>query len=573
MTINEQLESALAEISKELIDEKVLIQLKHPEDLSHGEYATNLALLLSSRLKRPPLKIAHEIRQKLEDRKISDVTSISVAGPGFINIFLSESHFITQLERVLSGNGLVKSSNLNNKKIMVEYAHPNTHKEMHIGHMRTLITGEAVARLLHSAGAKVFRANYQGDIGPHIAKALYGIEVLTKERDVSLDTIESWSSKEKTHFLGEGYARGNKDYEDNKDAIDNINMQLYAKSSKIAQLYERTRKWNLEYYEEFYSRFAVRFDRLFFESEMAEEGRRIVLEHVGDVFTKENGAVIFKGETYGLHTRVFITTQGYPLYEAKDVANAFKQYEVFPFDLNIHVVASEQKGYFDVVFKALELLDPEKFRGSEYHLSMGMVQLADRKMSSRTGDVLTVDWLLDQVRLKVEELMSDARMESEEKAEVIEQIVIGAVKYSVLKVGTGQDASFDINRSVSLEGDSGPYLQYTYARTQSVIRKTDSKEVKVQFGSYQLAKEEIDLLHHISRFAEIANEAAEKYSPNILCTYLYQLASSFNLFYQKHQILKAEGETRQLRLGVTRGVGNIIKEGLHLLGIESPERM
>jgi arginyl-tRNA synthetase len=202
---------------------------------------------------------------------------------------------------------------------------------------------------------------------------------------------------------------------------------------------------------------------------------------------------------------------------------------------------------------------------------MGMVQLKDRKMSSRTGDVLTVDWLLDQIKERVEQLATEGRISSEDKDQTVEQIVIGAIKYSVLKVGTGQDAAFAIETSVALDGNSGPYIQYTYARTQSVLRKAE--EFAVTGEAKDLAPEERELLRLLSRFPEIVQEAAERLAPNVVCTYLFEVAQAFNLFYQKHQILKADDDARAFRLSLTAATGETVKKGLQLLGIKAPEKM
>jgi arginyl-tRNA synthetase len=457
------------------------------------------------------------------------------------------------------------------KKIMVEYAHPNTHKEMHIGHMRTLITGEALSRIFEASGATVFRANYQGDIGPHVAKALYGIEILMKERGLALAEVEKWNNTAKAHFLGEGYVRGNKDYEAEKEVIDSINTKLYQKDSSIQSLYEKTRGWSLDYYEDFYKRFYTHFDKLFFESEVAQAGKRIVEENVGKVFRVENGATIFPGEHYGLHTRVFITQAGNPTYEGKEMGNAEAEYKAFPFDLKMHIVASEQAGYFQVVFKALDLIDPEKFVGRQHHLSMGMVTLTDRKMSSRTGDVLTVDWLIDQVRARVEKLATEGKISSEKVDETIEMITIGAIKYSVLRGGTGQNVAFDIETSVSLDGNSGPYLQYTYARTQSILTKSGISDLKLQGSNVQANAEELQLLRKLSQFNDVVVSAAENYAPNHLATYLFELAQGFNNFYQKHKVIGSKEE--DFRLSLVAATGNTLKRGLMLLGIHAPEKM
>ncbi|HLD01905.1 MAG TPA: arginine--tRNA ligase [Patescibacteria group bacterium] len=620
-----KLTTVLKDIVSFLTAEKVEIVVEPPTSLMHGDYTTNVAMVLAKVLKQSPMQIAETIKTKLlEKKEIQDTFSqISVAVPGFLNFYLKQS--------VLMGSlGLEKSSETQpipqkeQKKIMIEYAHPNTHKEMHIGHMRTLITGEALARLLEATGNTVFRANYQGDIGPHVAKAIFGIQRIMEQEDLSLDEIRTWSKKDKAHFLGRGYVAGTNAYEENQDKIDTINKELYQKrsenyssgeakngvekfstsSNNMWSLYQETRQWSLDYYDEFYTRFYTKFDRLFFESEMAEPGKKIVEAHLGSVFTQDNGAVIFPGEKYKLHTRVFITQAGNPTYEGKEMGNAFAEHNAFAFDQKIHVVGSEQAGYFQVVFKALELIDPEKFLGKQHHVSMGMVQFADRKMSSRTGDILTVDFLLDQVKSRVDKLMEEGKVrtsasssqtsplfakqkdpllegEGKDEENLIEEIVIGAVKYSVLKVSTGQDVAFDIEKSLSLDGDSGPYLQYTYARTRSVLGKWQMANGKIESLdhtplaiSHSLVPEELVLLRILHQFSDVVVKAADKLSPHLLCMYLFDLAKAFNLFYQKVPILKADAKEQQMfRLSLTEAVGKTMHQGLHLLGITAPERM
>lgn len=588
MEIKQKLEQQITAWLKEQNVSDVEVLLTQPADTNHGDYTTNVALLVAKQLGKPSREAAEALKTFLVAQRLPFVADIIVAGPGFFNIFLTQETFISNMLSLLDASKkVVLTTNLREKKIMVEFAHPNTHKEMHIGHMRTLVTGEALARLMSAGGAKVFRANYQGDIGLHVAKAMYGIDVLLAERKQTFSDIEKLGHSEKAHFLGEAYARGSVDYEKEKEKIDTINRDLYTKTGPYWQKYEKTRKWSLDYYDDFYARFYTHFDRLFFESEMVERGREIVAKNAnGTVFEKSQGAIVFPGEKFGLHTRVFVTSSGLPTYEGKDVGNAYAEYEAFPFDKNIHVVANEQAGYFQVVFKALALLDPEKFKDSMYHLSMGMVQLTDRKMSSRTGDVLTVDWLIDQVKARVYELMThsagsgQARLaqdvDEEEKKRIAEEIAIGAIKYSVLKVGTAQNVAFSVETSVSVEGDSGPYLQYTYARTQSVLRKAKSEGFKrndLRENNFHLQKEEEALVKTLYRFNDVVGEAAEKYSPNILCSYLFDLAKSYNLFYQKLPILKESPQIRDARLLMTEVTGNVLKTGLDLLGIKAPERM
>jgi len=613
MNILEQIREQIREVVAEMGAFDVQAVLERSADTDHGDYTTNVAFVLSKKLCKSPIEVAEKICEGLRAKGVEGMQRIEAVKPGFVNFYLSEEYLLERMRN--TGDSGLKTQ-LWEKRIMVEFAHPNTHKEMHIGHMRTLITGEALARLLEYSGAKVFRANYQGDIGLHVAKAMFGLFELLKKESLSLNKIDSRSAYDQAHFLGKAYVYGSQVYDENKEEIDSINKELYQKvtdylSTKTAEdllvekaegddlfsTYIRTRRWSLIYYDEFYRRFYTKFDRLFFESEMSEAGIKLVNDHVGDIFEKSEGALVFKGEKYGVHTRVFVTGTGNPLYEAKDLGNAVKQYEAFPFDLNIHVVASEQAGYFQVVIKALELLDSEKFEGKEKHLSMGMVTLTDRKMSSRTGDVLTVDWLLDQVKERVEKFIAEGRVNRhpggdsiatlQNDSELIEQIVVGAVKYSVLKVGTGQNVSFDIEKSVSLEGNSGPYIQYTYARTQSLLRKSQISHslrsvranfksqinLKFQISNFQLGEEDLKLLRLLVHFEDVVNAAAEKYSPSLVADYLFELCQAFNLFYQKAQILKEKEDLRNFRLMLTARIGEIIKSGLDLLGIKAPERM
>jgi len=572
----------LETVIKQFGVEGIVPDVEIPTDLSHGDYTTNIAFQLSKRLKKSPMLICQEIAEKLNISKAVEIEKIEAVKPGFINFWIGKEELINNMDKLHRAKvGMGIKGELQGKRIFVEYAHPNTHKEMHIGHMRTLITGEALCRLFEFQGTIVFRANYQGDIGPHVAKALYGIELVMKERGLTLEQIQKWSNYDKAHFLGEGYVRGNKEYDKAQERIDEINAILYQRRpGHYLSLYQTTRKWSLDYYEEFYARFMTKFDRLFFESEMVDCGLQIVKDNIGKLFVIDNGAVIFPGEKYGLHTRVFITQAGHPTYEGKEMCNGFTEYKAFSFDKKIHVVASEQSGYFQVVFKALELLDPQKFKNKQYHLPMGMVHLSDRKMSSRTGDILTVDRLIDKVKEAVKDLFKEGKINGEEKERVLEQICIGAIKYSVLRVGTKQDVAFDIGKSVSLEGDSGIYIQYSFARTQSILRKLDAKNIAFSFNDLSSIKEhdynleELLLLRLLFQFFEVAKEAIDNLAPNILCEYLFTLSKSFNNFYQKYRILDPESvHKKQLRISLTKTIGIVLKNGLYLLGIAAPEKM
>ncbi|MBI5465371.1 arginine--tRNA ligase, partial [Candidatus Gottesmanbacteria bacterium] len=345
--------------------------LEHPGQMNHGDYSTNIALSFARRcLTKLDFKSSLDLAKKIVDAfpKTDYLEKIEVAPPGFINFWLKTDFLSRKLEEVLKeGDDYGKAiRHTPYAKIMVEFAHPNTHKLFHIGHLRNISLGESIVRLLESQGTKVIRANYQGDVGLHIAKAIYGI--LQKKRHsgkvASDDRIQNrfWTSQnddnsdEKIAFLGKCYAEGNRAYESDpnaKEEIEKINTKIYEKDAEVYSLWETTRQWSLEYFERIYKRVYSHFDRYYFEGEVAEPGKKLVLENLKrslQVFEKSEGAIIFPGKKYGLHNRVFINQVGLPTYEAKDMALAKLQFSEFKPDLIIHVVGPEQKGYFEVLF-------------------------------------------------------------------------------------------------------------------------------------------------------------------------------------------------------------------------------
>lgn len=525
-----------------------------------GDYSTNVALQLAKQKplndKQTPTEIANQILQKFG--KADYLEKTEVAGGGFINLFISDEELFKNLE--VAGN---VEKDKNPKKILVEYGHVNPLKEIHIGHLRTFILGESLCRIFEAVGYKVFRANYQGDIGLHIAKAIWGIKKL------GLPTTEL-NLQEKAKFLGQAYAEGNSSYEaapEIKKEIDKINMALYKQDPELKDVYKLARDWSLEYFEPIYELLGVKYDRCFFESEVFEEGKKLVAENIGKVFEESEGAVIFPGEKYGLHNRVFITSAGNPTYEGKEIGLAKLEYKTFNYDKSIHVVASEQEGYFEVVIKAIELIFPY-LEGKKFHLSYGVVDLKQGKMSSRTGNVVTVDDLYHEVSEKVREVMKQNRIEVDQK--IVRQVSLGAIKFSYLKYSPRPNIVFDLEESVSLSGDSGPYVQYTYARIQSVLRKTAVKLTKIS-KKEPLEKIERQILGQLLHFSEVIADIEQSYHPNLMTTYLLDLAKLYNLFYQKYRIINSDKE--QLRLNISKAVADTLEKGLNVLGIEAPEKM
>lgn len=598
--LKDQIEKLLESILKELGVQNIKHQIERPADLAHGDYSTNIALIAAKKSGMSPRDLAETIVKRIEQRAESlGLEKIEVAGPGFINFWISKVELSKKLEMLLSDDEkITQSTNLTKQKIMIEFAHPNTHKSLHIGHLRNLSIGESLVRLYEAAGAKVIRANYQGDVGMHIAKAMYGLLDISPYSS-QLSSISG--TLERVKFLGAAYAAGSQAYEKEtaaKEKIHDYNYLIYAsaqrfqeekgietgttdylqfvkgKSDEIDKIYKiwvETRQWSLDYYEMMYKILGVHFDRYYFESECLSGVDMAYAAVKQGVLKDSEGAIIFDGREYGLDTRVFVNSLGLPTYEAKELALSQKEFSEFG-QLNkiIHVVGPEQASFFQITFKVEELLGLQN--GQQLHLAYGWVRLKEGKMSSRLGNVITADQLVTKVKelITVISETSNPRKLDESTAE---KIAIAAIKYSFLKVSTTHEIAFDLQESVSAEGNSGPYLQYTYARTQSVLRRAQNINIKLQAISYKLEQEESLLLRLLYIFDEIVVEAAEKNSPNIVANYIYNLASVFNIFYQKHPILKAESEIQELRLVFTSSVGKTIKKGLYLLGIDSPEKM
>ncbi|HBV01141.1 MAG TPA: arginine--tRNA ligase [Candidatus Taylorbacteria bacterium] len=435
--------------------------------------------------------------------------------------------------------------------------------------------GESIARLFEFSGAKVVRACWQGDVGLHVAKAVWGI--LKNNFQFSIFNFQ----KDAIALLGQAYTTGARAYEADEKAkkeIEELNRKIFEKSDpEINKLYDEGRKISLAHFEEIYKKLGTKFDYYFFESQEGREGEKIVTEFLKKgVFEKSENAVIFRGEKFGLHTRVFITSQGLPTYETKELGlNKAKFAKEPDLSQSIIITANEQNDYFKVVLKAMEEIYPEIAKKTK-HISHGMMRFASGKMSSRTGNIITGESLITAMENLVMEKIKDRELPTEEKQKIAEAVAVGAIKYSILRAGIGSDIIYDFEKSISFEGDSGPYLEYTYARVRSVLRKANVKE-GLAFLSLRKAKPSLGLSgglvaeRLLYRFPEVVERAAKEFEPHYVATYLIELSAAFNNFYARNKIIGSEEEN--YRLALTRAVSIILKNGLYLLGIEAPERM
>ncbi len=550
--IAQALQKALAKL-----DIEAEPHLEFPAELAHGDYATNVALAATKAARMNPRALAEKLVAELGE--IDGVTKIEIAGPGFINFHLSRDAFSDSVSQIIKNEkDWGKNDSLKGKKIIVEYAQPNPFKPFHIGHLMSTAVGEAISRFVEASGADVFRANYQGDIGPHVAKCIWGL------RKEHLDPAN-------VDDLGKAYVIGNSAYEDSPEAkaeIDELNKRLYEKDSSLQEIYDAGRETSLKHFDELYAVLGTRFDRLFFESETAGPGVTLVKEGLKKgIFEESDGAVVYKGEKAGLHTRVFITSKGTPTYEAKELGLAEEKERAFAYDLNVTTVAVEQDGYFKVVEAALAELRPE-MRGRYTHVAFGLLQLTSGKMSSRKGNIITGESLIEEMRAKAFAKMEGREFSSEaEKERVADQVAVAAIKYSILKQATGKNIIFDPEASLSFEGDSGPYLQYSYVRARSVLEKAGSSK-----RGANDAPETVSVFERLlPRFPDIVLRAEKESQPHFVTTYLTELASAFNSWYAGERIIGAEHEAYKLAL--TQAFATTMQNGLWLLGIEVPKKM
>jgi arginyl-tRNA synthetase len=555
-----------------------LLSLSVPDDEKFGHYSTNLAMRLAKEQGKKPLDMAGELAEKIKRAAPEGFfEKIEVAPPGFINFWLSKKTLQESFRAAARDERYGAGDGMQGKTVMVEFTDPNPFKLFHIGHLMSNTIGESFARLFESAGAKVLRVNYQGDVGLHVAKAIWGIKFLPEKHGEEKMPGEADDLAAKMRFLGKAYAFGSQAYEDEPDAINAINEKIYSRTDPaINDLYDMGRRWSLEYFETIYARLGTKFIHYFYESEAGKKGLELVQAH-RDVFKESEGAIIFPGEHYGTHTRVFVTAKGLPTYEAKELGLNKEKFERYPLDLSVIVTGNEIIDYFKVLFAAMKLIIPD-VAAKTRHVPHGMLRLPSGKMSSRTGDVVTAESLIDEVKAKLGERVSErSELTAEERVIATEKIAIGAIKYSILKQNPGQDIVFDFDTSLSFEGDSGPYLQYAHARLRSILRKADWNNSAlpddVHFSSLDSTAESA-LIRKILEFSDIVSRAGTLYAPNAVALYVYKLAVAANKFYETTPILKDEdADRRTARLMLVAVAARTLRSGLGLLGIETLEKI
>ena len=527
-----------------------------PENIA-ADFSTNAPLKLAKTLKKSPLIIAEELAQNLKNQTFFEHIELNVSAPGFLNFILPDEYLNAKIANFSANFAKnISSDEYFGKTVICEFSDPNPFKVLHVGHLYTSIVGDSISRLFEYAGAKVIRANFGGDVGLHVAKTMY-ILAQKSLQDIRIEDIANC------------YVEGTAAYEDSPEAkkeITKLNKEIYQINAEnihgtpLSDLYWRGRELSYTYFKDFYARIGLKFDKYYPESTVASLGLKIVKEQLEKgVYQESAGAVVFDGEKFGLHTRVFINQVGVPTYEAKDVGLIFTKWNDYHFDKSVVITGNEQLDYMKVVLKSVEQYAPELVAKTS-HLTHGLVKLPGNvKMSSRKGNFLKAVDVLDMVR---DALKSEYQNEDE-------VVALAATKYAFLKYKMGGQIIFDPQESVKMTGNSGTYLLYSAVRAKKILEKT--KNQSQHQNQHSLTTPERNLIKKILAYKNVLSEALSEMAPHKVATYLYGLSQDFSRFYENCPVAGSPEESSRKQL--VKLYLDIMTHGLNLLGILIPEEM
>jgi arginyl-tRNA synthetase len=542
------MENAIRDIIKSLFDIDVDVTLTRPEP-QFGDYASSVALQLAGKLGDNSRAIAEKIAKKLLET--GDYEAVEVAGPGFINIRLKDEALLALIKKQPQPSRA-------DKTIVIETNNPNPFKAMHIGHAFNAVLGDTIANLLELGGAGVHRVSYHGDIGLHVGKSMYS---LLKFVDGDILRLTGVPESERNSFMSKMYAEGSKAYKEDeaaKASINELTQESFTRDDPLfAQIYDICKQWSFGEIDRIVTRLGnVPVEKRYLESDADTRGVATVKAHVPEVFKESDGALIFEGSKYGAFDNAFVTSKGMGLYGARDLGLMQLKHDDFRADKSYIVTAEEQRDYFKGVIAAAELCLPE-LKDVTVNISTGTVKLTTGKMSSRDGDVVEIAWLFDQVGKALKERGSEAS----------DALIAGALRYQFLKVRIGSDVVFDVSEAVSLQGNTGSYLQYAHARARRILEKINGTP-EDQTTIYD---EDRALVRKLGEYSEVAWLATRQLEPHHLCTYLFELAQEFNRYYEKNQVVGSDKETH--RAGLVSAYADTLKAGLSVLGIVAPDTM
>ena len=592
MSIDNILAQATADAVKALYGAEVAAESIVPST-TKKEFEGNLTIVVFPFLKashKRPEDTAQEIGEYLV-ANCEAVEKFNVI-KGFLNITIKPSFWTSVLQSVeATENFGFKPVTDDSRLVMIEYSSPNTNKPLHLGHVRNNLLGFSLAKIMEANGNKVVKTNIVNDRGIHICKSMLAWlkwgNGITPEK----------AGKKGDHLIGDFYVAFDKHYKEElqqlmdggmtkEEAEANSALMKEARTmlkkwedgdEEVRSLWRTMNEWVYAGFDETYARMGVSFDKIYYESNTYLEGKEKVLEGLekGIFYRKDDNSVWADLTANGLDQKLLLRTDGTSVYMTQDIGTAKLRFQDYPIDQMIYVVGNEQNYHFQVLSL---LLDKLGFSWGKdlIHFSYGMVELPNGKMKSREGTVVDADELMDEM-IATARKMSEGRLKGvpeEEMDDVYRIIGLGALKYFILKVDPRKNMLFNPQESIDFNGNTGPFVQYTYARIRSVLRKSDEADAATDITAYEPNEKEIEIIQRIADFPSVVSEAGRTYSPALIANYVFELAKGYNQFYHDYSILKEEnGVARAFRLHLSRTVADIIRRGFSLLGVEVPERM
>ncbi|MGM1055310.1 MAG: arginine--tRNA ligase [Bacteroidota bacterium] len=589
-TIEQAVKNALAKIYDVEIEQ---VEFQPTRKDFEGDI-TLVTFPMLRQVKTSPVQLGQSIGEFLVEN-VAEVKKFNVV-QGFLNLVLSDTYYLNSFNEIKNQKNFGKFSfSENSKTIMVEYSSPNTNKPLHLGHVRNNLLGYSVAEILKAAGNKIYKTQIINDRGIHICKSM-----LAWERFGNGETPESTGLKgdklvgnyyvkfdqEYKIQISELIAQGKTEEEAKAEApiikeAQQMLLKWEAGDPEVIGLWEKMNQWVYSGFEETYKNLGVDFDKNYYESDTYLLGKDVVTQGIekGIFYRKEDGSVWIDLTDEGLDEKIVLRSDGTAVYMTQDIGTAIQRVKDFDIDGMVYTVGNEQDYHFKVLFLILKKLG---FNWANYlvHLSYGMVDLPSGKMKSREGTVVDADELMEQMTLTAREISEELgkldEYSEEEKAELHKMIGLGALKYYILKVDPKKRILFNPEESVDFQGNTGPFIQYTYARIQSILRKADfdySEELNIP-ETYRLHEKEKELIKQIQLYPEMIQLAAENHSPALIANYTYDLVREFNSFYQNVTILGTDNEVeKKFRVQLSKIVRDVIKSAFGLLGIQVPDRM
>jgi len=584
---------AVQKIYDQAPDEKT-IQIQKTRKDFEGDFTLVVFPLLRIS-KKPPEQTATELGEYLQEN-IKEISSFNVI-KGFLNLSIDKSFWLSFLNSV--GNnptyGFIKENDDSNT-VMIEYSSPNTNKPLHLGHIRNNLLGFSVAQILKSQGNKVVKVNLVNDRGIHICKSM----LAWQKWGNGITPVKA--NKKGDHLVGDFYVKFDQEYK--KEINDLVEQGISeekakvtaplileaqemlrkweAKDSEVITLWKEMNSWVLAGFDITYKELGVDFDKVYFESDTYKLGKSLVEEGLekGIFFKKEDDSIWCDLTDEGLDQKLLLRSDGTSVYMTQDLGTAHQRFTDYDANELIYVVGNEQNYHFQVLKLILGKLG---YSWAEYlhHLSYGMVELPEGKMKSREGTVVDADDLIEGMVTTAEEMSNELgkldEYNEEDKKKIVETIGLGALKYFILKVDPKKTMTFDPKESIDFNGNTGPFIQYTYARIQSLIRKADEKNIVIPnevLSNTETSAKELQLIKFIHTYPEVLSEAANNYSPAMVANYVYELVKEYNQFYHDHPIFSESDENKVIfRLYLSAQVSKIINSGMSLLGINVPDKM